>query len=90
MSDSLVRKADVEVRKLGDEYLLHDPETGALHVLNASAWVVWEMCDGAHTLGDMEGAMRDTYDVGDADVSGDLRAILDALQEKGLLAASTG
>jgi len=90
MNDSPVRKADVEMRKLGEEYLLHDPGTGALHVLNASARMVWEMCDGAHTLDDIERAMRDAYEVGDADVPGDLRGILGALREKGLLAASPG
>ena len=59
-----------------------------LHVLNASARMIWNMCDGAHTLDEMERAMRDSYAVGDANVLGDLAQVLSSLREKNLLERS--
>jgi PqqD family protein of HPr-rel-A system len=86
MNENPVRKDGVTARKLGDECLLYDPASGALHVLNASGHMVWEMCDGAHTLQDIERAMRDSYEVGeDADVRRDLEQILSSLGDKDLL-----
>jgi PqqD family protein of HPr-rel-A system len=86
MSENPVRKDGVMARKLGDECLLYDPATGALHVLNASGHMVWEMCDGAHTPEDMEAAMRDLYEVGqDADVRRDVEQVLTSLRDKDLL-----
>ena len=86
MTENPLRKEGVEARKLGDEYLLYDPDTGALHVLNASAQIIWQMCDGSHTSGEMQSAMRDAFDVCDADIAGDVEQILSSLREKGLLA----
>ncbi len=40
----------LEIRTVGDEVLVHDPERGKVHVLNASAGKVLELCDGTRTL----------------------------------------
>lgn len=39
---------DVVFRALGGEWLLYDPRSRLLHVLNLSAAVVWSLCDGTH------------------------------------------
>lgn len=41
-----VRKKDVWVRRAGTENALFDPETQAVHLLNATALAIWNLCDG--------------------------------------------
>lgn len=64
--------SDQAARDLGDELVLHEPEGGRIHVLNASARRIFLMCDGSRDLGaiaaglaehfgiDEETALRDT------------------------------
>lgn len=51
---------DVVFRALVDEWVLYDPATRQLHVLNHTAALVWSLCDGtldeaglAQALGDL-------------------------------------
>ena len=39
-------RADVVFRQLDDEWVLFDPRSEQLHVLNLSAALVWTHCDG--------------------------------------------
>ena len=39
---------DVVFRALAREWVLYDPEQRKLHVLNATAALVWSLCDGDH------------------------------------------
>lgn len=73
-----LRKDAVSVRKLEDECLLYDEAKGRLHVVNAVAGFVWELCDGSHSLREMEAKIRDAYEVPPgADLAGDIRRTLD-------------
>lgn len=42
-------RGDVVFRSVGSDWVLYDPRTQDLHVLNATAAAVWACCDG--TLG---------------------------------------
>jgi PqqD family protein of HPr-rel-A system len=46
-------REDIVFRPAGQEYVAYDPVSGQLHALNLTAALVWEMCDGAHSLDDM-------------------------------------
>ena len=48
------RKPDVICRAAGQETLLYDSATDSVHVLNATARMVWELCDGCHTAAGSE------------------------------------
>ena len=41
---------DVVFRTLADEWVLYDPKTNQVHVLNLSAALVWSSCDGKRTV----------------------------------------
>ena len=70
-----------------DECLLYDEENGRTHIVNAVAGLVWEMCDGAHSIGDMESRMRELYDIPrDVNVARDLDGIIAEFGDLGLLA----
>ena len=74
------------VTQAGDEILLHDPRTETVHVLNPTAAVVWKLCDGQHTVEDMERAIKARFSVPpDHDVLADIHHLLSILAERGLL-----
>jgi PqqD family protein of HPr-rel-A system len=40
------RRPDVWLRTAEGENVVFDPATGAVHILNATALAIWELCDG--------------------------------------------
>ena len=49
-----VKRGSVLRRDMGDETVLYDSKTGAVHALNPTASLVWDLCDGEHSLEAME------------------------------------
>ena len=81
-----IRKKDVIVQTLGHETFLCNAGWKAVHVLNSTAKLIWELCDGSHTLKDMEQAIRTNFSVARGrDVSGDIQKILEVFSNKELL-----
>ena len=40
-----VRKSGITVKDIGGEILLHSSDDKAIHVLNPTAQLIWELCD---------------------------------------------
>ena len=81
-----VRKPGITTKNIGDETLLCSAKEEAVHVLNPTAKLIWELCDGQHTVADMEQAIRASFSVADGqDVSRDVQRTLDVFADKGLL-----
>lgn len=77
---------NVICKTLGSEEVLYNPSTDAVHVLNQTSALIWELCDGRHTLADIERAIRNKFSVPkNADVLGDIKRMLDAFQKQDLL-----
>ena len=69
---------DVVFRPVAREWVLYDPASRQLHVLNVTAALVWALCDGTHDLDAMVAAVR--RDLVDAPESPEVRAhVLEAL-----------
>ena len=66
---------ELEIRKVGDEVLVHDPALGKVHVLNATAGAVLEMCDGARSAEEIARSLCDATGT-DTVVARDVEAIL--------------
>jgi hypothetical protein len=59
---------------------------GAVHALNPTARLIWDLCDGNHTLADIEAALRDAFEVpAGTDLTTDILRTLEVFQRKGLL-----
>ena len=67
---------ELEIRKVGDEVLVHDPALGKVHVLNATAGAVLEMCDGARSAEEIARSLSDATGADPAVVGRDVEAIL--------------
>jgi len=74
---------DVLFRRVGEDWLLFDPRTQDVHVLNLTAALVWAHCDGEHDEEDIRGAVTDIYP--GVDAISEVRRALERFRELGLL-----
>ena len=82
----LNRKQDVTAQQLGNELILYDTRKKTTHVLNSTARRVWELCDGNHTVQDMERALMTSFSIPDGqDIANDIHQVVKTFVEKGLL-----
>jgi hypothetical protein len=81
-----LRKEGVLSRKLGEEWILYDPEKGVVQIINATAEYVWGLCDGDHDLDDIAKGLQDAYLVpAGTTVSDDVDKIIQDFSAHGLL-----
>jgi PqqD family protein of HPr-rel-A system len=81
-----LRKEGILSRKLGDEWMLYDPESGVVHIINATAESVWDLCDGKHGPDEIATSLRETFEVSDGTpVREEVHEIIEAFFDKGLL-----
>ena len=73
-------REDVVFRRVGDEWVLFDPEAQRIHVLNLTAALVWSFCTGEHDISTIEGQVRTAFEdtVDDAGVEEALHQFRDA------------
>lgn len=76
----LAAKARLKWDEVRQKHLLCFPE--GLLVLNPTAHVVLELCDGRRSIADITKALGDQFK---ADVSGDVKELLVKLADKGLV-----
>jgi PqqD family protein of HPr-rel-A system len=70
---------------VGGEGILHDQHAGQVHVINASAARVWELCESRPTLAELTASLAAAYDMPVDHVRADVAAIVDDFLAKGLL-----
>jgi pyrroloquinoline quinone biosynthesis protein D len=80
----LVTGARLRYDEVREEHLLLVPE-GAVR-LNPTAAEVLALCDGERSLEDIAGVLSERYD--GSDVGNDVRELVDAMTQKGLLVDS--
>jgi PqqD family protein of HPr-rel-A system len=81
-----LKKAKIVLKDIGDEAILYNSETKAIHILNKTSAMIWEYCDGKHSLEMIEKQIRDKFQVSSAqDVKNDIRQTLNQLSELGLI-----
>jgi pyrroloquinoline quinone biosynthesis protein D len=81
MTPRLVTGARLLYDEVREEHVLLLPE--AVVRLNPTAAEVLELCDGEHSLDEIAGALSQRYD--GADLHDDVRELLDAMTQRGLV-----
>jgi hypothetical protein len=80
------QRPNIMANDLGEQMALYSVEGKAVHVLNPTAHLIWDLCDGEHSLEDIEAAIRSSFSVPeDRDVQADIRRTIKELSDKGLL-----
>ena len=81
-----VRKQGLIVQDIGRETLLYSAEGKVIHVLNPTAKLVWELCDGTHTIEDMEREIRMNFSTSkEHNVVEDIKRTLDLFVSKEII-----
>ena len=81
-----VRKQGLIVQDMGRESLLYSAEGKVIHVLNPTAKLIWELCDGAHTIEGMEREVRANFSTSEEhNVIEDIKQTLDLFVSKGII-----
>jgi len=81
-------KASVTARRLLEEMVLLDLETGCYFGLNPVGTEVWERVQGGAALGDIIAGIVEAYEVARADCERDVLKLAGELVERGLVSVA--
>jgi len=79
------RMPDITASDLDDELVLYNLRTDQVHVLNATAAAIWELCDGSMTAEEIAAVLADACSVPLARVQPDVQNMLAEFYEAGLI-----
>ncbi len=77
--------ADVKTEVIEGELLLYDPRQTKAIYLNASAAVIWSLCDGRRQVREIIRLIKEGYPDAKTTLTEDVLATLDQLYESGVL-----
>jgi len=78
-------REDLVTREVESEFLVYDPETGEIYLLNGTAAGIAEMCDGTTPVADIVAEIVEVFGADPAQVAADVESALADLRAKGLL-----
>ncbi|MEO8424606.1 MAG: HPr-rel-A system PqqD family peptide chaperone [Actinomycetota bacterium] len=79
------RKANVWLRQSETENVVYDPDSGAVHMLNATAMAIWVLCDGQTDPDEMVDAICELSGLPPEVIAEDVRRILLQFEEADIL-----
>ena len=79
------RRNNVFCKKLGSDLGLFDPSHCKIHILNHTACVIWNMCDGTNDSYVIAKKLAQMYDTDFYEVRSDVAKIIENLRREGLL-----
>jgi hypothetical protein len=79
------RRPGLQLRVSGDEAVLLDPSSEAVHVLNDTALALWQLCDGETTVEEMVVAAVGLFDAQERRLERDVLDALDAMASRDLV-----
>jgi len=85
MAVNPTRREDVLERPVGNDHMLYDAAGRAVHLLNETAFFVWQRCDGGCTVEDIISEAAAVYKVSGEQIQADIEQCLAALRDKSLL-----
>jgi PqqD family protein of HPr-rel-A system len=79
-------RQDLKTKLVSGDLVLYDPSNGDVHMLNATAARVFQLCDGSHTPEEMAKSLVESFDGVDyAQAYEDVKSALDTLEAKNLV-----
>ncbi len=85
MSENPIRRSEIMERKVGDEHMLYDTLGRRVHVLNPTAYLLWNRCDGDHSLDEIIAEAASATGAPEEQVRADIEECLDSFRNLSLL-----
>jgi coenzyme PQQ biosynthesis protein PqqD len=79
------RKPDYQMETIDGELLLFHPDQQKIFYCNESAALIWQLCDGQHTVAEIVALLREAYPEAAEEIEKDVQVTLQALHEHGAL-----
>jgi PqqD family protein of HPr-rel-A system len=76
---------DLAVVEIDGEAVIYDESNGSLHHLNPTATIVFSLCDGTATIGELASELADAFSVPTEDVESQVRRLLRNFRKQALL-----
>lgn len=68
--------AEVLELDMGDGLILYNHDSSLVHHLNPSAALVWQLCDGQATVGDLARDIAEEYELEGSEVEGQVASVI--------------
>jgi radical SAM protein with 4Fe4S-binding SPASM domain len=85
MDERPKKRGDIVNGDAGDEVVLYDSRNDNVHHMNLLAGVIWDLCDGNHTVKDITEEIVDVLNADPVQVERDVTKMIEDFQGKGLL-----
>lgn len=90
-ADSRVTQSPaVTIEQVQGEAILYDSRRGEVHVVNASAGRLWDLCERRPTISELTTALAESYDLPADAVRDDVLAVLEQFLDKELIELTAG
>lgn len=85
MHDRPQRRDDVTAQPLDDELVIADPLNGESFVLNQTGRLIWERCDGTHTIQDIAEELSSMHGISVEQAHADTTELVQSFSASNLL-----
>lgn len=81
-----IKKGNIAVRKLGEEFMLYDNEQDKIHILNATGAILWDLLDGNNSITEIKELLQKKFpEISPETISQDTDEIITTLKKEGLI-----
>ena len=80
------KREDITQQELGEEAMLYDSRHEKVHILNHTAYFIWKLCDGDHTLKDIREEMIKQFpESSEPEITKDIKSTIDNFDNNKLI-----
>ena len=77
--DNFVTVEGMDLNEVPDGYVIYDNHNNMVHYLNSTAAIVYQMCDGKHTIGEIADFVQSAFELKEeVDVKQSVQDMLEA------------
>src|SRR5579883_2430397 len=77
--------SDLEIRPVGGEVIVHDVASGQIHIINKTAALVLDLCDGDRTIDDVAAEFQQACDIDRSRAESDVREVVEQFIRSGIV-----
>jgi hypothetical protein len=85
MANNVIKAGDAIWRRIGDEVVVIKGDGKSAHVLNKTAALIWEDCDGKRSIDEIATDLCERFNVSLEEARADIREIIAKLTQVGII-----
>jgi len=85
MNQTVRRKSDFIIERIDDEIVVYHPTLTTSMYCNPTGALVWELCDGSLTIGEIVALLEEIYPENSEQICVSVPAVIDQLLARGLV-----